>query len=81
MFEQLLFGKLTLDAIPYQNPIVMGATAFMGIVALVILGAITFTGRWGWLWKEWLTSVDHKKIGIMYLILAFIMLLRGFLND
>jgi len=78
MFEQLLFGKLTLDAIPYQNPIVMGATAFMGIVALVILGAITFTGRWGWLWKEWLTSVDHKKIGIMYLILAFIMLLRGF---
>ena len=78
MLEHLIFGKLTLDAIPYQNPIIMGAGAFMALVALVVLGAITYTKKWKWLWTEWLTSVDHKKIGIMYLILAFIMLLRGF---
>ena len=73
-----MFGKLTLSAIPYTNPIIMGAVAFMVICALVILGAITYLGKWKYLWTEWLTSVDHKKIGIMYLILATIMLLRGF---
>src|SRR3990167_9820821 len=78
MLEQLIFGKLTLDAIPYHNPIIMGAGGFMGLVAVVVLGAITYFRKWKWLWKEWLTSVDHKKIGIMYLLLAFVMLLRGF---
>ncbi|MBW4053230.1 MAG: cytochrome o ubiquinol oxidase subunit I, partial [Proteobacteria bacterium] len=73
-----MFGKLTLSAIPYTNPIVMGAVVFMVIGALAVLGAITFLGKWKYLWTEWLTSVDHKKIGIMYLILAAIMLLRGF---
>lgn len=73
-----MFGKLTLSAIPYTNPIVMGAVAFMVICAVAILGGITYLGKWKYLWTEWLTSVDHKKIGIMYLILAAIMLLRGF---
>jgi cytochrome o ubiquinol oxidase subunit 1 len=73
-----MFGKLTLSAIPYTNPIVMGAVAFMVIGALAVLGTITLLGKWKYLWTEWLTSVDHKKIGIMYLILAAIMLLRGF---
>jgi len=78
MLESALLGKLTLDAIPYHNPIIMGAGTFMGLCVIVILATITFTKRWGWLWKEWLTSVDHKKIGIMYMIVAGIMLLRGF---
>ena len=73
-----MFGKLTLSAIPYTNPIVMGAVAFMVICALAVLGAITYLGKWRYLWSEWLTSVDHKKIGIMYIILAAVMLLRGF---
>jgi cytochrome o ubiquinol oxidase subunit 1 len=73
-----MFGKLTLSAIPYTNPIVMGAVVFMVIGALAVLGTITLLGKWKYLWSEWLTSVDHKKIGIMYLILAAIMLLRGF---
>ena len=73
-----MFGKLTLSAIPYTNPIVMGAVVFMVLCAVAILGAITVLGKWKYLWTEWLTSVDHKKIGIMYMILAFIMLLRGF---
>ncbi|KVV34377.1 cytochrome ubiquinol oxidase subunit I [Burkholderia ubonensis] len=73
-----MFGKLTLSAIPFDQPIIMGAGAFMGLVVLGILAALTATGRWKWLWSEWLTSVDHKKIGVMYIIVAFIMLLRGF---
>ncbi len=78
MLEHLLMGKLTLAAIPYQNPIIMGATAFMGLCAALVLGSLFYFKRWRWLWTEWLTSVDHKKIGIMYLILAGVMLLRGF---
>lgn len=78
MLEQLIFGKLTLDAIPYHNPIIMGAGAFMGLCVVAVVGSIFYFRRWKWLWTEWLTSVDHKKIGIMYLILAAIMLMRGF---
>lgn len=77
MFEKLFFGKLTLNAIPYHVPIVMGATAFIFLLVLVVLGTITFMKRWGWLWREWLTTVDHKKIGIMYMIGGLIMLVRG----
>ncbi|SHO61488.1 cytochrome bo3 quinol oxidase subunit 1 apoprotein [Pseudoxanthobacter soli DSM 19599] len=73
-----MFGKLTLEAIPYHEPIIMGAVGFMVLGALLVLGTITYLGRWKWLWDEWLTSVDHKKIGVMYIILATIMLLRGF---
>src|SRR3989338_9806669 len=77
MLENLLFGNLTLDAIPFHTPIIMGAGVFMGLVALVVIGCLFYFKKWTWLWKEWLTSVDHKKIGIMYIILAFTMLLRG----
>ena len=78
MLEHLLFGNLTLSAIPYHVPIVMGATAFIFLVVFVVLGTITYFKKWTWLWKEWLTTVDHKKIGIMYMIGAGVMLLRGF---
>jgi cytochrome o ubiquinol oxidase subunit 1 len=73
-----MLGRLSLAAIPYQNPIIMGACGFIALVALVVLGLITYFRRWPWLWSEWLTSVDHKKIGVMYVILAMVMLLRGF---
>ena len=78
MLESSLLGNLTLNAIPYHNPIIMGAGGFMGLVVIVVLAAITLAGRWKWLWKEWLTTVDHKKIGVMYMILGGVMLLRGF---
>jgi cytochrome o ubiquinol oxidase subunit 1 len=54
-----VLGKLTLEAIPYHEPIIMGAFGFMGLVALSILGALTYFQKWEWLWTEWLTSVDH----------------------
>ncbi|EEA00834.1 cytochrome o ubiquinol oxidase, subunit I [Burkholderia sp. H160] len=73
-----MFGKLTLDAIPYHEPIIVTAGAGMVLAALAVLGGITYFGKWRYLWSEWLTSVDHKKIGVMYIVVAFIMLLRGF---
>src|SRR5207302_11287388 len=73
-----LLGKLDWSAIPLHQPIIMGATAFMALVVVAILGFITMKGAWLYLWREWLTSVDHKRIGVMYCILALVMLLRGF---
>jgi len=73
-----MFGKLTLSAIPYHDPIPMGAVYGSLLLGMTILSLITYFKKWPYLWKEWLTSVDHKKIGIMYIILAMVMLLRGF---
>ncbi|MBB5193670.1 cytochrome o ubiquinol oxidase subunit 1 [Silvimonas terrae] len=74
----MLLGKLTLDAIPFHEPIVMGALGGAGLMGLVVLSLITKFGKWGYLWREWLTSVDHKRIGVMYIAVALVMLLRGF---
>jgi cytochrome o ubiquinol oxidase subunit I len=76
--QKLLFGRLTLEAIPYHEPILIVTFAVVALGGVAILGAVTYFRLWGWLWRDWLTSVDHKKIGIMYVILAMIMLLRGF---
>jgi len=78
MLEHELFGRLTLHSIPYDNPIIMGAGGVMALAAIAVIGALFYFKRWTWLWKEWITTVDHKKIGIMYMIAAFVMLLRGF---
>jgi cytochrome o ubiquinol oxidase subunit 1 len=75
-----MLGNLTLAAIPLDNPIEMGAVVFMGIAVLIVLGFIARYNLWAYLWKEWITSVDHKKIGIMYIILALVMLIRGFID-
>ncbi|HGY0991681.1 MULTISPECIES: cytochrome o ubiquinol oxidase subunit I [Aeromonas] len=73
-----MFGKLTLDAIPYHEPIIMVTVAGIILGGLGIAGLITYFGKWQYLWKEWFTSVDHKRLGVMYLILGMVMLLRGF---
>ncbi|WP_245752964.1 cytochrome o ubiquinol oxidase subunit I [Methylophaga sulfidovorans] len=56
----------------------MGAVGFMVLTGLIIFALITYYGKWTYLWKNWLTSVDHKKIGVMYFVVALVMLLRGF---
>ncbi|WP_296657444.1 cytochrome o ubiquinol oxidase subunit I [Paraburkholderia sp.] len=73
-----MLGKLTLEAIPFDQPIIMGAAAFMALIVLAVGGLVTVTGKWKYIWSEWLTSVDHKRIGVMYIIVAVLMLLRGF---
>ncbi|MDH6152338.1 ABC-type enterochelin transport system permease subunit [Paraburkholderia sp. WSM4179] len=73
-----MFGKFNLDAIPYREPIVVGTLAVVAMLGAALLGAVTYAGKWTYLWREWITSVDHKRIGVMYIILALVMLLRGF---
>lgn len=78
MLEKLIFGKLSLTAIPIHTPIIMGAGVFMVLAFVGAMAVITVTKKWSYIWHEWITSVDHKKIGIMYVLLAGVMLLRGF---
>ncbi|CAE1134590.1 cytochrome o ubiquinol oxidase subunit 1 [Xanthomonas arboricola] len=73
-----MLGKLTIEAVPYHEPIIMVALGGAGLLGLLIAGAITKYKLWGYLWNEWFTSVDHKRIGVMYIIVALVMLLRGF---
>jgi cytochrome o ubiquinol oxidase subunit 1 len=73
-----MLGKLSWSAIPFSEPLPLISTAVVGIVILVALGIITAKGWWPYLWREWLTSVDHKRIGVMYVTLGLVMLLRGF---
>ncbi|MGA7959950.1 MAG: cytochrome o ubiquinol oxidase subunit I [Xanthobacteraceae bacterium] len=75
-----MFGKLTLAAIPLDQPIPLVAGAVVGVVIIGVLAWITLKGWLPYLWQEWITSVDHKRIGIMYLLLAMVMLLRGFID-
>ena len=78
MYESDLLGKLTLSAIPFHNPIIMSAVGMSALLGVLLLAFITQQGKWGYLWREWFTSVDHKRIGVMYIILAVVMMLRGF---
>ncbi|SHE38789.1 cytochrome bo3 quinol oxidase subunit 1 apoprotein [Modicisalibacter ilicicola DSM 19980] len=73
-----MFGKLGLEAIPYHDPIIMIVAVAIAIGGLIVVGALTYFRKWTYLWKEWITSVDHKKLGIMYFVVALVMLIRGF---
>ncbi len=73
-----LFGRLTWESIPLHEPILVATFAAVALGGIAVIGAITYFRMWGYLWNEWFTSIDHKKIGIMYIILALVMLLRGF---
>ncbi|MCC0808287.1 cytochrome o ubiquinol oxidase subunit I [Methylobacterium sp. W2] len=73
-----IFGRLTWESFPIHEPILFGTFVVVVLLGLAIVGAVTWYRLWGYLWHEWFTSVDHKRIGIMYVILGIIMLLRGF---
>jgi cytochrome o ubiquinol oxidase subunit I len=77
--KEFLLGKLDAHALPHEWFTIAGTAAFI-LGALLVIGLITWKKRWTWLWREWLTSVDPKKIGIMYFIVAGFMLLRGGLD-
>ena len=73
-----MWGKLSWDAVPYDQPIPMAAGVGVVLGMVGVLGWIVLRGHLPYLWREWITSVDHKRIGIMYTLLAMVMLLRGF---
>ncbi|HEY6733847.1 MAG TPA: cytochrome o ubiquinol oxidase subunit I, partial [Roseiarcus sp.] len=73
-----IFGRLTLDSLPLHEPIVVGTFVVVALGGIAVLGAVTYFRLWSYLWREWFTTVDHKRIGIMYMILGIVMLLRGF---
>jgi cytochrome o ubiquinol oxidase subunit 1 len=73
-----MLGKLSWAAFPLDQPIPMIASAIVVLTILGVLGLIVARGWLPYLWREWITSVDHKRIGVMYVVLALVMLLRGF---
>ncbi|MGQ7242981.1 cytochrome o ubiquinol oxidase subunit I [Salinicola sp. V024] len=73
-----MFGKLSLDSIPFEQPIIMVTAAAIALGGALLVGLITYYRKWGYLWREWITSIDHKKIGVMYFLVALVMLVRGF---
>jgi cytochrome o ubiquinol oxidase subunit 1 len=75
-----MLGKLSRAAIPFDQPIAMGGAVFILVGILAVLGLVTWKGWWAYLWREWITSVDHKRIGVMYVLLALVLLLRGFVD-
>lgn len=75
-----MFGKLTWDAIPWSEPIPLVAGAVVMLVILAVLAWVVIKGHLPYLWHEWITSVDHKRIGVMYVLLGLVMLFRGFID-
>jgi cytochrome o ubiquinol oxidase subunit 1 len=74
----LILGRLSFEALPLHEPILVGTFAVVALVGIALLAALTRYQLWGYLWREWFTSIDHKRIGIMYMVLGLVMLLRGF---
>lgn len=76
--QSLLLGRLSWEAVPYHEPILIGTFAAVVAGAMVLLAGLSKYRLWGPLWRDWICSIDHKKIGIMYMVLGVVMLLRGF---
>ncbi len=74
-----LFGRLTAEALKHDwIEYLAGVSMLLGGIGIVIL--MTYLKKWGWLWREWITTVDHKKIGVMYFVVSFIMLMKGLID-
>ena len=73
-----MLGRLSWAAIPLDQPLPLYSMGVVGLVILAVLVLVTVKGWWPYLWREWITSVDHKRIGVMYVILGLVMMLRGY---
>ncbi len=73
-----MLGRLTWTAVPFDQPIPLAAASVVGLTVIGIFGLVIVKGWVPYLWREWITTVDHKRIGVMYVALAMVMLLRGF---
>ena len=75
-----MLGRLTIDALPLYSGLALSGALATVLGGLVVVGAMTWLGRWRYVWREWLTSVDHKRIGVLYIMLALVMLMRGLVD-
>ena len=75
---KFVFGRFAMSDLPLDEPIVVWTFVAVAVIGASVLAAITYLKAWRYLWTEWFTSVDHKRIGVMYMVLGLIMLLRGF---
>ncbi len=75
-----LLGKLSWSAIPWDQPIPLAAGATVIALFLAVIAWVAAKGHLPYLWREWITSVDHKRIGVMYCVLGLVMLFRGFID-
>lgn len=73
-----MLGRLNWQSIPYKEPIILFTGILVFLVSVIIIVIITYFKKWIYIWKTWISTLDHKKIGIIYIIFAFIMLIRGF---
>ena len=78
--QAALLGRLSWADVPLNQPIPLVAAALVALVLAGVLALVTVKGWWPYLWREWITSVDHKRIGVMYVLLALVMLIRGFVD-
>ena len=62
---KLIFGRLGFESLPLHEPIVVGTFVVVALGGIALLGGLTYFRLWGYLWREWFTTVDHKRIGIM----------------
>ena len=76
--SQLIFGRLSWAAIPLHEPILIATFLGVTLGGLAVLAGVTRYRLWTPLWRDWICSIDHKKIGIMYMVLGLVMLMRGF---
>ncbi|MFG6446953.1 cytochrome o ubiquinol oxidase subunit I [Roseateles sp. BYS180W] len=76
--SQLLLGRLSWDAFPFHDPVILVTFIAVVLGGTTMVALMTRYRAWGPLWRDWITSIDHKKIGIMYIVLGLVMLLRGF---
>jgi len=75
-----MFGKLSWNAIPWDQPIPLTAGATVLFLFIAVIVWVAAKGYVPYLWREWITSVDHKRIGVMYTALGLVMMLRGFID-
>ncbi len=74
-----MLGRLNIDALP-ADPVTIGGAISIILGGIFVTAALFYFKRWKWLWTNWLTSLDHKKIGVMYLVVSALMLLRGVMD-
>src|SRR5258708_5890366 len=75
---EMIFGRLTLDAFPIHEPILVGTFIVVALGGIAVVGAVSYFRLWGYLWRGLVTTVHHKGNGVMYMVVGIVMLLRGF---